>query len=455
MQTIVKIPRTIFEQALLDLQRPHPFAFERVGFFSTKCTATSSLVLVHCIDYHTIADEDYVKDDSIGARIGPNAITAAMTRSAVNRVGQIHVHAHLETPGLPGPSLIDRYELPPLARSLANANPEAAHGWMILSDSDAWSELSINHQVITEFPPPVSIVGFPTSVNRRFVPPEPRKKRGLLFRTRNQKKSLERYSRQGFLGAKADAIIDQTVVGIIGLGGGGSHIGQQLSHLGLRRFVLCDHDRISESNLNRLVGATVRDVEKSELKTNIAERNIRNLHKNAEIINCPKKWEDCFNDLIGCDLIVGCLDSFSARRDLEGFCRRNLIPLIDVGMDVVDENGSYEIYGQVILSMPGKPCMHCMGFLNAEMLGLEAQKYGVAGENPQVVWSNGILCSTAVGIVVDLLTDWSKQLRDTMFISFKGSVFSLKQDSRIPFPSDHHCQHYAFTEVGDPTFISL
>src|SRR5207344_2838807 len=106
-----------------------------------------------------------------------------------------------------------------------------------------------------------------------------------------------------------------------------------------------------------------------------------------------------------CDVIVGCVDTFVGRRDLESFCRRHLIPYLDVGMDVLkDQRNSCEIIGQVILSMPGRPCMHCMGFLTDELLAEEARRYGAAGARPQVVWANGVLSSAAIGIIVDLVT---------------------------------------------------
>ena len=43
--------------------------------------------------------------------------------------------------------------------------------------------------------------------------------------------------------------------------------------------------------------------------------------------------------------------------------------------------------GQVILSMPGEACMWCMGFLDDEKMAFEDQRYGDAGDNPQVVWA--------------------------------------------------------------------
>ena len=72
--------------------------------------------------------------------------------------------------------------------------------------------------------------------------------------------SKERFSRQSFLGPDSEARIARCTVGVAGLGGGGSHIIQQLAHIGFQRFVTYDGDVVEDSNLNRLVGATSVDV---------------------------------------------------------------------------------------------------------------------------------------------------------------------------------------------------
>ena len=71
----------------------------------------------------------------------------------------------------------------------------------------------------------------------------------------------ERTSRQSFLGPNSDHVIRSATAGLVGLGGGGSHIAQQLAHIGFQNFVIYDHDVIEDSNLNRLEGGTVADVE--------------------------------------------------------------------------------------------------------------------------------------------------------------------------------------------------
>jgi tRNA A37 threonylcarbamoyladenosine dehydratase len=57
------------------------------------------------------------------------------------------------------------------------------------------------------------------------------------------------YERQTFLGSRAR--LSSATVAIVGLGGGGSHIIQQLAHLGVGHLVGIDHDRAEDSNLNR------------------------------------------------------------------------------------------------------------------------------------------------------------------------------------------------------------
>jgi molybdopterin-synthase adenylyltransferase len=68
---------------------------------------------------------------------------------------------------------------------------------------------------------------------------------------------------------------------------------------------------------------------------------------------------------------------------LEESCRRGIIPLIDIGMDV-HKDDPYSISGQVIVSMPGRPCFRCMGFIRQKDLDAEGRRYGEGGGNPQV-----------------------------------------------------------------------
>ena len=47
--------------------------------------------------------------------------------------------------------------------------------------------------------------------------------------------SVDRYSRQSFLGPDSEALISRCTIGVPGLGGGGSHVIQQLAHVGFQQ----------------------------------------------------------------------------------------------------------------------------------------------------------------------------------------------------------------------------
>lgn len=264
----------------------------------------------------------------------------------------------------------------------------------------------------------------------------------------------ERYNRQSFLGASSQNIIGACTVGIIGLGGGGSHIIQQLAHIGFQKYVLYDPDVPEESNMNRLIGATVKDVREKTPKVQIAQRLILGLQPEAVIQPFQKCWQENPTPLKACDIIFGCIDGYKGRMELEAFSRRFLIPYIDIGIDVHQvDNEPPSLSGQVIVSLPGNPCMKCLGFITESKLQKEAGRYGAAGYNPQVVWANGVVASTAVGIAVDLLTGWTKSLPD-IYLSYEGNLGYMKPHVRLEYTGETCC-HYPVDEVGEVIFKKL
>jgi tRNA A37 threonylcarbamoyladenosine dehydratase len=114
---------------------------------------------------------------------------------------------------------------------------------------------------------------------------------------------------QSFLGSESDRILAAIEAGIVGLGGGGSHIVQQLAHVGVGKFVPVDDDIVEEKNLNRLVGGTAEDVKAKRGKTEIAERVIKGINPNAQVTPCRMKWQEAIATLCRCDVIFGCVDS--------------------------------------------------------------------------------------------------------------------------------------------------
>ncbi len=262
-----------------------------------------------------------------------------------------------------------------------------------------------------------------------------------------------RYSRQGFLGEAGQRAIETARVCINGLGGGGSIIAPELAHLGVQNFLLFDPDRADESNLNRTMTLTEADVAAVTLKVEAARRQILGINPRANVEAHACRWQDQPWALNGSTLVIGCVDSFGERQQIEACCRRLLVPYLDIGMDV-HEGDPPAMSGQVILSAPGSPCMFCMHFLSNEKTGREVTNYGAARGRPQVVWGNGVLASTAVGIAVTILTGWTKA-PPPIYLQYNGADGTLTPHIRLGYIAPGSCPHYPLDQAGDPVFVTV
>ena len=97
--------------------------------------------------------------------------------------------------------------------------------------------------------------------------------------------------RQSFLGPNSERRLAATTVGLVGVGGGNSHVAQQLAHVGIGNFVLADGDRISLTNLNRLIGGTWWYVLKRTVKVEIMKRMIKAINPKARVEIHRKQWQ--------------------------------------------------------------------------------------------------------------------------------------------------------------------
>jgi hypothetical protein len=136
MNLEIRLTGVLYRTVLRDLERPHPFAGERVGFLFGRLGSLANqgnLILLN--RYHSIPDEEYVKDPNVGARIGVQSISWAMQtvhRGRRSGEGIFHVHVH-DHSGEPRMSPVDQDELPPMMPRFQAVGRKVAHGIVILS----------------------------------------------------------------------------------------------------------------------------------------------------------------------------------------------------------------------------------------------------------------------------------------------------------------------------------
>ncbi len=147
MKIEIRFTGAMHQSILQDLMRPHPFAAERVGFATNRMgTLADGGRLLLLNRYHPVPDEQYLDDPTVGARIGPEAITWAMQAGYYGRPrheGLLHVHLHAHR-GKTRMSRVDSCEIPKLMPGFRSVGKDAAHGILILSldDASAWVWLS-------------------------------------------------------------------------------------------------------------------------------------------------------------------------------------------------------------------------------------------------------------------------------------------------------------------------
>jgi len=168
-------------------------------------------------------------------------------------------------------------------------------------------------------------------------------------------------------GQQGQRRLQQLHVGIVGVGGTGSAVAQQLAHLGVRRITLLDHDRVELTNLNRLIGAQRRDIGRT--KVDVAQDTIHRVNPDADVTPVDGnvvRSKDA-RSLLGCDLIFSCTDSHGSRAILNHLSYAYYIPVIDVGIVISAREGTVQdITGRVQLLAPGLPCLVCENLLDAE-----------------------------------------------------------------------------------------
>jgi hypothetical protein len=115
-----------------------------------------------------------------------------------------------------------------------------------------------------------------------------------------------------------------------------------------------------------------------------------------------------------CDVIVAAVDRLHVRDDLNRFCKRYLIPLIDIGLEIVPGGNATTavscIPGRVTKVQPDGPCLRCQGVIDDGKLERErsGRPPGYAGDprlpDPAVVTLNGIVASIATTEVLQIVT---------------------------------------------------
>ena len=177
------------------------------------------------------------------------------------------------------------------------------------------------------------------------------------------------------LGDSFQSVLEAIEVGVVGLGGTGSSVAEQLVRMGVRRLRLVDHDTFEPSNLSRLYGSKHKDVTKRRAKTDIVCSHLKGINRKAEIKSVKKSvlTNSVLKQLANCDIIFSCLDRHAPRAVLNELSNQCFIPVIDIGVGLDRQGESSGIGGtaRATLIGPGLACLFCQEIIRPEIITAE------------------------------------------------------------------------------------
>lgn len=147
------------------------------------------------------------------------------------------------------------------------------------------------------------------------------------------------------ISAKQLQTLQQSRVAIIGCGGLGGYVIEELARIGIGHLHLFDPDTFSASNCNRQLNALESTM--GLYKAEVACTRVASIHPFCRARPFCADFRDVPEELgFAVDAVVDCLDDIQARHDLAALCNRLGLPLIHGAV-----NGWY---GQVGVQLPGR-----------------------------------------------------------------------------------------------------
>jgi hypothetical protein len=261
-------------------------------------------------------------------------------------------------------------------------------------------------------------------------------------------------------GGAVQQALGQLRVGIVGCGGTGSAVAEQLVRLGVRRLSLFDPDRLSDSNVTRVYGSTAADVGNFKVET---------LSSHLSEI-APDLWCNTTTSMITlqpaalllseCDIVFGCTDDNAGRLVLSRLSTYLLTPVIDCGVLLSsDGNGMMTgIDGRVTVMSPGQPCLVCRGRVDlaraaAELLTPEERRRrenegyapALGRVEPAVVTYTTMVAAVAVSELLERLIGYGPQPRPSEVLL---RCHDREISTNVDRPRSGHYCHPASGKLG-------
>lgn len=303
-----------------------------------------------------VAQADYLVRELDRMSIASHSYMAAAKRAGALRASMIFVHSH--PAGFEDFSRQDDGEEPKLMTFFSERLPDAQHGSvLVLADGrlrgrawvgGGWRRMDRLRVVGTRFR------FFDEATDAPAIPP-----------------FFDRQVRA--FGPDVQRLLSALHVGVVGVGGTGSAVFEQLVRLGVGTISVFDGETFDPSNVNRVYGSRLPDA--GTAKVNLSQRTVTDVGVGTKLIPYHSHITDetIAKAMRSCDLVFGCTDKHAPRGILVRLALWYFIPVIDVGVKIDAPGGVLRgVDGRVTTLLPNEACLFCRQRISSNIIMLES-----------------------------------------------------------------------------------
>ncbi len=358
--------------------------------------------------FHEVPDGAYNVRDALRMEITSDGYVPALGQAEKQQSVPLWLHTHPGEGSIPLPSVHDQKvdrQLSDLFRLRANS---AYYGAVIVSMKD--NQLTFSGHIDD------GVVSHP--IDRLLVVGDRLSLRTSFDSTSDPIPELFSRNVRAF-GGEVQRVLRELRISVVGTGGTGSAVAEQLVRLGVRNIHLVDPDVLSTSNISRVYGSTKKDVGRP--KVSIIGDHLQSIAPDLWLKTTARAitTEAVARSLTDSDIIFGCTDDNAGRLVLSRLASYMLIPVFDCGVILTSNvTGKIEgIHGRVTILRPGAACLVCrkrvdLARANSELLApVERRRLVDDGYvpsleqvEPAVVTFTSAVASAAVNELLENLT---------------------------------------------------
>lgn len=249
--------------------------------------------------------------------------------------------------------------------------------------------------------------------------------------------------------------------GVVGAGGTGSAVAEQLVRLGVGTLTVLDSDAVTVTNLTRIHGSSRADIGLN--KTQLIARAAQEVGTSrVHAIPLALRDETTVRHLVHCDVIFGCTDDQRGRGILNRLAYYYLVPVLDTGFVINSRDGQITgLDGRVTTIAPGTACLLCRGRIDPAAMRVEAlsaqERTALAGEgyapglpepDPSVITYTTLVGSLAVHEMLAHLFGFAGDAQASSELLLRGHANQIRSNTVTGQPG-HFCTDPSTWGRGD------